>query len=1568
MFTRRDLTLGLDASISQGHSAVKSLPGALVLAASLLCSLAAALPTAAGAQELDLHEFQRLPLTDVYYSEGANFGDFNRDGHQDVVHGPFWFAGPEFKTAREIYPAKPQPRERYADSFFSWPYDFDGDGWLDVFAVGFPGTPAYVYRNPGEKGWDRPWPRHEVFPSVANESPQLLNIVGDERPELVCTFDGFFGYATIDWQKPLAPWTFHRVSEQIAPKQFGHGLGVGDVNGDGRADILCKDGWFEQPAALAGDPRWPFHAVEFARAGGADMHAYDVDGDGDNDVITSLAAHEFGLAWYEQVRQGEQIAFRRHLIMGSKPEENRYGLVFSELHSVALADIDGDGLKDIVTGKTYWSHHRQSPMWDAGAVVYWFKLVRGEGGVDFIPYLADGEAGIGRQVIVGDVNNDRLPDIVVGGMKGAHVLLHARHKAADRQAFQARQPRPRRELLAGLSPQEAAAQMTLPDGFRVTLAAGEPDVHQPVALAIDHRGRLWIAEAYTYPIRAPQSQGKDKLLIFEDTNGDGTLDQRTVFAEGLNLVSGLEVGFGGVFVGAAPYLMFIPDKNADDRPDGPPEILLDGFGYQDTHETLNAFIWGPDGWLYGCHGVFTHSRVGKPGTPDNLRIPINAGIWRYHPTRHTFEVFAWGTSNPWGVDFNDHGQAFCTACVIPHLYHVIQGGRYQRQAGAHFGDYVYDDIKTIADHAHYAGDIREHAWWGHEPQAPAATLAAGGGHAHCGAMIYLGDSWPRAYRNQIFFNNIHGNRVNNDRLVRRGSGYVGQHNPDLLLANDRWFRGINLRYGPDGGVYLIDWYDRNACHRVTPEIWDRTNGRIYKITYQTRELPKHLDLSKLSDPELVELQTHRNDWFVRTARRILQERGGSPAVHAALVKLLETHPSVPVQLRALWALHATGGLTQPLGLKLLNHPEEYLRAWVIQLALEEKPPSPEFLARLGELARSDPSPVVRLYLASALQRIEVDQRWEIASDLLSHAEDAEDHNLPLMYWYGIEPLVPTDPARAMKLADAAKLPRLSQFVVRRAAAQDRTINVVVQTLTQSKDPARQAFLLTEMLRAFEGRVGIPTPPAWKDAYEALTASSDPNVREQADQVAVVLGDRRILPKLRARLVDNNEPLPRRKQALDVLVRGRDTEAAAAFQAVLGEPELRGPALRALAAFDHPDTPRLVLEQYARLSESERRDAVTTLVSRPAYALALLEALQQDRVPRTDLHAYHVQQLLHFNHADLNRRIKEVWGEFRETAADKRQQIAKHKALLSPERLSQADPGNGRRLFAKTCANCHVLFGEGSKVGPDITGSNRANLDYILENLIDPSAVLGKDYRMTVLNTTDGRAISGLVLKETDSALTIRTLNDTIVVAKSEIAERQLSEKSMMPEQLLDPFSPDEVRDLVAYLASPEQVPLRGPKAPIDPDTRRVPGAIEGETMKVLSRSAGNSGSQKMTPFPKDRWSGDDHLWWTGGAPGAVLELELPLAKAGRYELELVLTRARDYGMVQLQLDDRPLGEPIDLYNFPDVVTTGVLSYDVGQLAAGQHKLIVKLTGCHPKAVPAYMFGLDYVRWKELHAE
>jgi putative membrane-bound dehydrogenase-like protein len=609
-------------------------------------------------------------------------------------------------------------------------------------------------------------------------------------------------------------------------------------------------------------------------------------------------------------------------------------------------------------------------------------------------------------------------------------------------------------LHAGLSPEEAARAMTLPKGFSVKLAASEPDVVRPIAFALDDRGRLWVAEAHTYPLRAEEGEGQDRILILEDTDGDGRLDSRKVFVENLNLVSGIEIGFGGVWVGAAPYLLFIPVEEGADRPAGPPQVMLDGWGYQDTHEMLNTFTWGPDGWLYGTHGVFTQSNVGRPEAPDSERQKINGGIWRFHPTKHVFEVFAEGTSNPWGLDFNDYGQAFTTACVIEHLYHVVQGARYKRQAGKHFNPHIYGDIKTVADHVHWVGRRGPHA--GNNRSA-----AAGGGHAHVGAMIYLGgDNWPAEYRDAIFMNNIHGHRANTDLLQRKGSGYTATHGPDFLLANDSWSQMLNFRYGPDGSVHVIDWYDKNQCHSSNPEIHQKTLGRIFKISHDNDRWVQ-VDLRKLSSEALVELQLHRNDWYVRHARRILQERGPDPTVHARLEPILHDHPDVTRRLRALWALHVTDGLSERDKLDLLGDDNEYIRSWAVYLLVEGKNPSKDALRRFARLARQDQSALVRLYLASALQRVPADKRWDVVAGLSARDEDAGDQNLPLMVWYAAEPLADLDMRRALALALESKLPQFFSFTVRRIASigTPDALRLLADRLAHTDNAAQQSDLV-----------------------------------------------------------------------------------------------------------------------------------------------------------------------------------------------------------------------------------------------------------------------------------------------------------------------------------------------------------------------------------------------------------------------------------------------------------------------------------------------------------------------------
>jgi putative membrane-bound dehydrogenase-like protein len=570
----------------------------------------------------------------------------------------------------------------------------------------------------------------------------------------------------------------------------------------------------------------------------------------------------------------------------------------------------------------------------------------------------------------------------------------------------------------------------VPEGFNVSLFAGEPDVMQPIAFDFDDRGRLWVVECFSYPDF--KNQNRDRILIFTDKDGDGRFDERKVFYDKGHRFSGITIGFGGVWVASSPNLLFIPDANGDDVPDGPPVVHLDGFTLKAGHNLVNGLAWGPDGWLYGRHGITTSSLVGRPGAPDKERIRLNCSIWRYHPIQHIFEVVVNGTTNPWGLDWDENGQAFFSNNVIGHLWHVVPGAHYKRMFGEDFNPYLYGLMDSCSDHLHFAGGD-----WTESRGGKGAHGELGGGHSHAGAMIYEGGNWPREYRHRIMIANIHGNRLLFDELERSGSGYVGRHGKSFLMANDPWFRGIMIASGPDGGVFVSDWNDLGECHDNDGSY--RASGRIYKITYgKTKPLEADLDLAKLSDSELVRLQLDDNDWFVRHSRRILEERAAAGKLaggtHEELRNLLSQNREVPKQLRATWALHATGGLKEADLLKLAEHESEYVRWWAVQFLVENKQPSRAVVERLAALARQDHSQMARLSVASALQRIPLADRWEIAEGLVQHAEDAKDQNLPLMIWYGIEPLVPANPASAIRLAGKCQIPAVREYISRRIAA------------------------------------------------------------------------------------------------------------------------------------------------------------------------------------------------------------------------------------------------------------------------------------------------------------------------------------------------------------------------------------------------------------------------------------------------------------------------------------------------------------------------------------------------------
>ena len=728
-----------------------------------------------------------------------------------------------------------------------------------------------------------------------------------------------------------------------------------------------------------------------------------------------------------------------------------------------------------------------------------------------------------------------------------------------------------------------------------------------------------------------------------------------------------------------------------------------------------------------------------------------------------------GTSNPWGLDFNDYGDAFISACVIPHNWYIFPGGRYHRQAGQDFNPYTFDDIKTIAEHRHYVG--------GNPHGGNGKSDSVGGGHAHCGAMIYLGGTWPKEYRGKMFMGNVHGHRINVDKLTPKGSGYTATASPDFLLANDSWARFINMRYGPDGNVYLFDWYDKQACHHGDPNIWDRTNGRIYKICWKDAKPVKAVDLQKLSDKELVELQLHENDWYVRHARRILQERVARKKLSDEALRLLgkiaRSNNSERIQLRVWWTLDVTESTLPPINLDVNKIPFEHLKAWGYRGMDRD---SVKWFGGLGNLlldVQSRPnSPIVRLAIAGTLGRkgFPHEDVRIILAELLSHAEDSTDHNLPLMYWYAAEPLASVDPSKALDLVINGKIPLLQSFMARRiaSAATPEAMKSLVIALGKTGLDDVRLRLLQGINEGLRGQRDLPTPESWAETFRKLSASKNAEVRSQSLALAITFGDASAFKQLRESLSNPKVEFSLRQNALQTLVAARDKELPPVLLALIGDAQLQTAALRGLASYDDTKTPQVILKAYPSFNTEAKRDALATLTSRLAYAKELMQAVATKKIPATDLSADLVRQLLNFNDKSIEKQLGQFWG----TGAHNPRRSAQADCPVEERSFnSGGDEGrspSGRAVFAKTCQQCHTLYGVGAKIGPEITGANRANLDYLLENILDPSAVIPKEYAATTIALLNGRSVLGIVKSETPAAVQIQTATELLTIARSDI--------------------------------------------------------------------------------------------------------------------------------------------------------------------------------------------------------
>jgi putative membrane-bound dehydrogenase-like protein len=988
----------------------------------------------------------------------------------------------------------------------------------------------------------------------------------------------------------------------------------------------------------------------------------------------------------------------------------------------------------------------------------------------------------------------------------------------------------------GYAPDEAVRKMTVADGFTVRLVAAEPMARQPVAIEFDERGRLWVIQYLQYPNpaglkrvavdrysrtvydRVPEPppkgpKGADRITILSDFDRDGRARKAKDFLSDLNLATGFAFGHGGVFVLQAPYLLFYPDRDRDDVPDGDPDVLVKGFGMEDAHSVANSLTWGPDGWLYGCQG----STV----TADIDSIEFQQGVWRYHPITRRFELFCEGGGNSWGLDFDRHGNLLYSTNVGGFtMLHGVQGGYYWKQFGKH-------------------GTLHNPFAYGYIDHVPHRNFK--GGHVTVGGTVYQGDSFPERFRGKYIAGDLLGHAVYWHDLTPEGSSFRSAHGGDLLLANDTWFATSDVATGPDGSVYVADWFDKRTAHPDPDADWDKSNGRIYKIEAKGTKPVAPFDLAKLSSDRLMSLLSHPNDWFRRKARQVLADRR-DPEVIFPLRRLVTEAKDEDLQLQALWALYVSGGFNDVFAEKMLTHKNPDVRRWTVRFLGDERKVAPALAKRLADLAASEPDVVVRSQLACSSRRLPAADGLPIVRRLLERNLDGKDPHLPLLLWWAVEEhavAAREQVLAAFGTAEAWQQPLVRDAILerlmRRYAAEggEAGYGACARLLTATPATERERMLaaLDQGLQdrpagdhrnsgtLFSGQAIVEKPPQPRST--ATAEKLPPALARQLDTLWTSQTADVTLIRLCARLgrqaahdraitlaTDPKTPLTTRRALLQTLGEVGQPSCVAAILKLGGGEEAEAvqmAALDTLQRFDQAEIATALLHYYPKMSSRLRAQTSAVLLSRKAWARAFLHEIDTGHFAVKDVPPEQLRVVALHKDRSLDDLVRKHWGNIRPGTPEEK--LAEMRRLSNDLRAGSGHPSPGRELFRKHCGTCHKLYNEGESIGPDLTYANRKDRDYLLASIVDPSAVIRKEYLAYVVQTTDGRSLTGLIAEQTPAAVTlVDGKNQRTAIARGKIETMEESPVSLMPENLLKELKPQELRDLFSYLQSDKPLP------------------------------------------------------------------------------------------------------------------------------------------------------------------
>jgi putative heme-binding domain-containing protein len=967
-----------------------------------------------------------------------------------------------------------------------------------------------------------------------------------------------------------------------------------------------------------------------------------------------------------------------------------------------------------------------------------------------------------------------------------------------------------------MSPEASLATMTVPDDLTVELMLAEPVVAQPTHLSFDERGRMWVSQYRQYPYPAGlkmisrdkyyrgrfdkvppapphHDRGRDVVSVHEDTDGDGKFDVNKVVLDGLNMANAAVRGRGGIWVMHTPYLMFYPDADGDDVPDRDPEVRLAGFGLEDTHSVSNGLIWGPDGWLYGAQGSTVTSRVVRPGVdaPNAPGVYFNGSmVWRYHPDTKAYEIFAEGGGNNFGLDFDAEGRLFCGHNGgTTRGWHFVQWGLYMKQGN---------------DPGKYGPPPNPYAFGGLTMMASANPIPR---FTH-DVIVFEGTALPARYVGQtIGVDPLHRNLVAAERR-RLGPTFTTADTGVPLAAGDIAVRPVYLAAGPDGAVYVADFYEEFIAHgqNYQGQI-DPTTGRVYRLRGKNEKLNADVNLAAKSTAQLVDVLSHPNRWHRQTAVRLLGERRDASAVEPlkALLQKVETHPA----LEALWSLHQMGALDQPTARAALAHPAGPVRAWAVRLVGDARTLPDEFAAAVRELAGREADAEVRAQIASTSRALPAGQALPLVATLLQRDADATDPFVPLLCWWTIESHCEAARDAVLALLDAPEEWRPATVrhhilgrLMRRFASRGTHADFLACAALLKRAPAdeHRKLLMAGFEEAFKGRA-LPPLPAELASALAESGHASPVLR-------VRLGEPEALAAALKQVTDRTGTPEDLLATVRLLGEVNVPGAAPALLAVArgdGPADLRKAAFAALLLYEDGQLGPAVAASYAGLPADVRPAALNLLASRPASSVAFLKLVEAGAVKAADVPPDVVDRFR--GHDDAG--VTELAAKLFPAPEAEPARAAKLAALRRIQQVVEQSPGDpyaGETIFMERCATCHTLFFKGGDIGPNLTSYQRDDLGTMLTSILDPSAEVREGYATYLARTTDGRTLSGFLV-ENDAAVVVLRGSDgqDVRLPRAAIKQMKAAGGSLMPEGLLDGLDDRQVRDLFAYLRIPQPI-------------------------------------------------------------------------------------------------------------------------------------------------------------------